>query len=103
MIEQILDPLGLPCRETQFPRSPGGDYLVYHDDVETDGPDGFVRIFTHNITVELYTREASPLIEAALEDQLSLWGLHWSKQARLWVKEALRYQVVYEFTIITKT
>lgn len=102
MIDEIMKPLGLPCRETQFPRSPVGDYIVYHDDVETDGPDGFVRIFTHNITVELYTREPNPEAEADLEAQLNRGGFHWSKQARLWVEGAQRYQVIYEFPYYTK-
>lgn len=102
MIDEILKPVGLPYRETQFIRSPAGDYIVYHDDVDTDGPDGFTRIFTHNLTVELYTLEPNPGEEAALEAQLNLWGFHWSKQPRLWVEGAQRYQTIYEFTLVTK-
>lgn len=102
MIEEILKAVGLPYRETQFPRSPAGDYIVYHDDVEADGPDGYNRIFTHAITVELYTLEPNPEAETALEVSLNLRGIHWTKQSPLWVEGAQRYQTIYEFTHTVK-
>lgn len=103
MITEILTSTGLPFRETQFPREPAGDYIVYHDDVDADGPDGYNRIFTHNITVELYALGPNPEAEAAIEAGLNLLGFHWSKQSRVWVEGAQRYQTVYEFNYITKT
>ena len=102
MIDEILKPVGLPYRETLFPRSPAGDYVVYHEDVEADGPDGYNRIFTHAVTLELYALEPNPEAEAAIEASLNLWGFHWSKQSRLWVEGAQRYQTIYEFTHIAK-
>lgn len=103
MINEILKPVGLPYRETQFPRSPAGDYIVYHDDVTADGPDGDNRIFTHAFTLELYTLEINPGVEAALEAELARNGLHWRKQSRMWVEGAQRYQTIYEFEQIMKS
>lgn len=102
MINEVLTPLGVPYRETMFPRAPVGDYIIYHEDVETDGPDDAVSIFTHNITVELYEVTPNPALEASLEGELSQRGLKWSKQARYWIEAAQRYQVIYEFYYITK-
>lgn len=103
MINDILTPVGLPYRETAFPRSPAGDYIVYHDDVTADGPDGYNRIYTHDVTVELYATAPNPAAEAALEAELDRLGIHWAKQSRLWVDGAQRYQTAYDFTYITKT
>ena len=103
MINEILTSLGMPYKETQFLRPPNKTYAVYFDDVTTDGPDGVNRIFTHNITVEVYELSPEPTVEAALESELNLRGIRWTKQARYWVQDAQRYQVIYEFSYITKT
>ena len=102
MINEILKALGVPYCETMFDRTPSGDYAVYFDDVTADGPDCCNRIFTHDITVELYEAKPNPKLEQALEGQLNSRGIHWSKQARYWVQGADRYQVIYEFTYIEK-
>lgn len=103
MIDEILKALGVPYRETQFTRMPSGDFAVYMDDVTADGPDCCNRIFTHDITVELYEAKPNPKLEATLEGHLNSLGIKWSKQARYWVTGADRYQVIYEFTYIEKT
>lgn len=103
MINTILKALGVPYRETQFTRAPSGDYAIYTDDVAADGPDYENRIFTHDITVELYEAKPNPKLEQALEGQLNSRGIKWSKQSRYWVTGADRYQVIYEFTYIEKT
>lgn len=103
MINEIMTALGVPSKETMFSRAPAGDYAVYHDDVTADGPDGINRIFTHNITVELYEVKPNPTLEASMEEELNSRGIKWSKQSRYWVEGAQRYQVIYEFFYITKT
>ena len=104
MIISILKATGIPFKETMFPRVvPDKTYAVYMDDVEVDGSDYENLVQTHNITVELYEPKADPKAEAAIEAQLNAAGLHYSKQARYWIPEAQRYQVIYEFTYITKT
>lgn len=103
MINKILTPTGIPFKETMFSRAPAKTYAVYMDDVETDGSDYENLIYTHNITVELYEPKPDPEAEAAIEAQLNTRGLKWAKQSRYWIPEAQRYQVIYEFTYITKT
>ena len=102
MINEILKALGVPYHETQFTRAPSGDYAVYMDDVTADGPDCCNRIYTHDITVELYEAKPNPKLEQTLEGLLNSRGIHWSKQSRYWVTGADRYQVIYEFTYIEK-
>ena len=104
MINSILKATGIPFKETMFPRAvPDKTYAVYMDDVEVGGSDYENLVQTHNITVELYEPKADPNAEAAIEAQLNANGLHYSKQARYWIPEAQRFQVIYEFTYITKT
>lgn len=103
MIKDILKATGLPFEETMFLRAvPAKTYAVYMDDVETDGSDLENLLYYHNITVELYEPKADPKAEADLEAQLNKRGLKWTKQARYWIPDAQRFQVIYEFTYITK-
>lgn len=102
MINVILTASGLPYQETQFLRPPTKTYAVYMDDVTADGPDYENRIFTHDITVELYEPKPDPVAEAAIERQLNARGLKWTKQSRLWMPDVQRYQVIYEFSYIEK-
>lgn len=103
MINKILKASGVPYKETQFQRPPDKTYAVYMDDVTADGPDDANRIFTHDITVEVYEKKPDPEAEGAIERELNARGLKWRKQSRYWVQEAQRYQVVYEFSYIEKT
>lgn len=103
MIKEILKATGLPFEETMFLRAvPAKTYAVYMDDVEVDGSDQENLLYWHNGTIELYEPKADPKVEAALEAQLNKRGLKWTKQARYWIPEAQRLQVVYEFTWYTK-
>lgn len=104
MIKDILTATGLPFAETMFTRAvPAKTYAVYMDYVETDGSDLENLLYWHNGTIELYEPKADPKAEADLEAQLNKRGLKWTKQARYWIPEAQRFQVVYEFTWYIKT
>lgn len=103
MTETMLNAAGIPNKETRYPAPPQGTYAVWMEDVTTDGPDGYIRIFTHNATVELYAPKPDPAAEAAFEEQLSAYGLHYEKQARYWLQSEQRYQTIYDYTYITKT
>lgn len=103
MINEILKPTGAPFKETMFSRAPDGDYIVYHIEVDADGSDDENCIFTNSVTLEVYEKKPNPKLEAGLEAQLNARGLKYSKQSRYWISEAQRYQVIYEFTYITKT
>ena len=102
MIDIIMKATGIPYRETRFIKPPAETYAVYMDDVEADGPDGLNRIFIHDITVELYEPAPDDEAEADMEAALDAQGLHWTKQARYWLREEQRYQVLYEFSYIEK-
>lgn len=105
MINTILKAAGVPYRESRYPHPPAKTYAVYFDDLDASGPDpfpGVPKVVTHNVTVELYEPEQDPAAEAAIEAQLDAAGLAWTKQARYWLQNAQRYQVIYEFTYITK-
>lgn len=104
MIKNILDPTALPYRETRFPKPPAGAYVVYMDDVTTDGPDGQPRILTHGLTLELYAPapDALKTAEAKIETELTTAGTQWTKQAAYWLQTEQLYQTVYEFEYIEK-
>ena len=102
MINEILTAADVPFRQSRFIKPPAETYAIYMDDVSTDGPDGINRIFTHDITVEVYEPEPDDETEAAIEAALDLLGLHWTKQSRYWLREEQRYQVIYEFSYTIK-
>lgn len=102
MIKDILTAAGVPFRRSRFLKPPAKTYAVYLDDVETDGPDGINRIFTHNITVEVYEATPDDEAEAAIEAAINAQGLRWTKQDRYWLQDVQRYQVIYEFSYIIK-
>lgn len=103
VIDDILKSVGVPYKETMFQRTPAGDYIVYNIEVDADGSDDENCIFTNAATLEVYEEKSNPKLETAIEARLNATGLKWSKQSRYWIQEAQRYQVIYEFTWITKT
>lgn len=102
MIKTILQAATVPGWEGWTNSPPAGNYVLYFDDVTTDGPDGFPWIRRHDVTLELYEPMADPAAEAALEAAITAQSLQWTKQARYWLKDLKRYQVIYEFTFIEK-
>lgn len=102
MIKEILTATGLPFRRSQFLKPPAEKYAVYMDDVNTDGPDGVNRIFTHNITLEVYAPTQDEGLEEKFEAELNARGLRWEKQDWYWLQTEQRYQLVYEFSYTIK-
>lgn len=103
MVSEILTAAGIKNRRSRFVKPPAGTYAVWMDDVTTDGPDGMPpRIFSHDITVELYEDKPDDVAVAALEAQLTAHGLHWTKQDRYWIQSEQFYQTIYEFSYIEK-
>lgn len=103
MSDEILTAAGILHRQARFVRLPDETHAVWFDDVASDGPDGYNRIFTHNETIELYTPKPDHTAETAIEAELNARGIPWEKQAAYWLDDVQRYQTVYEFTHITKT
>jgi hypothetical protein len=111
MIKEILTAAGLEHAQGRFIRMPDGTHAVYFDDVEVTGPDrvsfasqaGPPRIYTHDVTVELYEPAPDDEAELALEAEFDSRGLPWTKQDRYWLKDLQRYQVVYELSYTSKS
>lgn len=110
MIKEILTAAGVEFRRSRFPRPPAGHYAVYHDSVEVEAPDpvtpptpaGLPRIYHHAVTVELYESQPDDAVEAAIEAALDARGIPWAKEDRYWLQDVQRYQVIYEFSFVTK-
>lgn len=103
MVNEILTAAGVLHRRGRFLRLPEETHAVWFDDITADGPDGVNRIFTHDIMVELYEAAPDDAAETAIEAELNARGLPWTKQDRYWLPDVQRYQVIYEFTYISKT
>ena len=103
MVDKILKQAGVKYRKSRYTAQPLPDtYAVYFDDREASGADGINCLITHNITIELYESKPDDATEAAIEAALDAAGLEWSSQARYWIQEEQRYQVIYEFSDIEK-
>ena len=102
MIKTVLQAADVPGREGWYDSPPEGNYVLWYDDVTTDGPDGLPWIKRHDVTLELYEPVADQAVEAALEAAIAAQGFQWTKQARYWLKDLKHYQVIYEFTFIEK-
>lgn len=104
MVNEILTASGVQFRQSRFPKPPAGTYAVYMDDITATGPDHMpARIFTHDITVELYEATPDGVAEAAIEAAITAQGIPWTKQDRYWLQDVQRYQVIYEFSYTVKT
>ena len=103
MVTEILLRAGIPFRKSRYTQKPLPDtYAVYFDDREASGADGINCLITHNFTIEVYESRPDDDSEAAIESALDEFGLEWTSQARYWIAEEQRYQVIYEFTYIEK-
>lgn len=102
MISSIFQAAGIPNRETRWANPPEETYAIYFDDVTADGSDYRPLKLRHDCMVELYEDKPDPESEYALETAITNAGLEWVKQARYWLKDIKKYQVVYEFTYYEK-
>ena len=99
MIKDILTASGLQHREGSSPaRLPAEPFVYYFDDVELDGADVVTPpagawlpgIYHHDVRLELYTTQADPAAEAALEAQIRARGLTYQKYTREWLADVQR-------------
>ena len=103
MVSEILAAAGINTRRSRFIKPPAGTYAVFFDNIDAQGADNMApRIFKHSVTVELYEPKPDNAAVSALEAQLGIYGVHWTKQDRLWIQSEQMYQTVYEFTYTTK-
>ena len=106
MVDQILTGagfiLGKTYQETRFLKPHKRTYAVYNDTVTVRGPDNINAITEHEINIELYEYSPDQASEAAIEAQLDAFGQPYIKQPRYWINETQLFQVIYEFTYVTK-
>ena len=106
MVNRILQGAGFVLnqtyRETRFLKPPATTYAVFNDTRTVRGPDYRNALIEHEVNIELYEYAPDPTSEAAIEAQFDAEGQEYIKQNRYWINEAQLYQVIYEFTYITK-
>ena len=102
MVNDILTAAGIKGRRGRFTGAKPASYVVWMDDLTTDGPDGLPWVVQHDVTLELYEDKPDDAAEAALEAALVASGLQYSKQDRYWLQTEQMYQVIYEFTYYEK-
>lgn len=106
MMNTILTASGIPYRQGRYLNPPTGTYAVYFDNLTADGPDpvvaGAPMVIQHDCIIELYEPSPDPEAEAAMEAAINAHGYAWTKQDRYWLRDAQRYQVVYELTYFEK-
>lgn len=102
MVNEILTATGLPYKESRFLTPPKTTYAIYNDSVDRRGGDNINLISQHDISIELYEYAPDPDAEKAIEDQLDLRGIEYSKESRFWIQAEQLYQVVYDFNYIQK-
>lgn len=102
MINDILGNLGIPITESHFIKPPSGTYMVYLEDISTDGSDGINAIYIHDYALEVYEPSKDNESIAIIENALNVAGISWAKNGRTWLAEEQRYMTTYEFTIIEK-
>lgn len=102
MVNTILQPTGIPFKESRFLTPPSTTYAVYMDAVERRGGDSINLLSQHDITLEVYEYSKDPEVEKAIEDRLDELGIEYSKTPRYWIQEEQLYQVVYDFTYYEK-
>lgn len=99
MVKSILTAAGIQGRRGRFTGHAPDTYVVWMDDITTDGPDGQPNMMRrHDVTLELYEVRPDDAAETALEAAIAAEGLPYTKQDRYWLQTEQLYQVIYEFS-----
>lgn len=102
MINDILGNLGIPITKSYFVKPPSDTYMIYLEDISTDGADGINAIYTHDYLLEVYEPQKDEGSIYKIESALNAAGISWAKNGRTWLAEEQRYMTTYEFTMIEK-
>lgn len=109
MMHDILAAAGLSSRDGSSPKTLPANTVVYVFDTCTlDGPDRVPGMDTapyiasHQVQLEMYSPQPDPESESALEKQLLINGLLFTKSAREYAFNVQRYLTTYELTYTTK-
>lgn len=102
MVNEILTATGLPYKESRFLKPPTTTYAIFNDSVDRRGGDNINLLSQHDVSIELYEYDPDPDAEKAIEAQLDIRGIEYSKESRYWIQSEQLYQVVYDFNYIQK-
>ena len=103
MVKKILSTAGVQGRRGRFTGGKPASYVVWLDDVTTEGPDDLPgALLRHDVTLELYEDKPDDAAETSLEAAIVAEGLQYTKQDRYWLQSEQQYQVIYEFTYYDK-
>ena len=89
-------------RETKFKIPPKEDYCVWNDSKRVYGADKKNLIEEHNVSIELYEYSPNNDLEESIEARLDELGIAYDKQERYWLDDEKLFQIVYEFSYLTK-
>ena len=89
-------------RETKFKVPPKVDYCVYNDTKRVYGADKKNLVEEHNISIELYEYSPNDELEARIEARLDDLAIEYDKQERYWLDSEKLFQIVYEFSYVTR-
>lgn len=110
MVNEILEAVNIPFRETRFPDPPASAYAIFMESRTMNAADRVTLtsgvklpgVMTCDVTIELYAPTRDRETEVAIEEELIAHGLSWKKQEAYWLEKIQRYQTIYEFTYYEK-
>ena len=100
-IRSIIEAAGLPCayRQWEEGQAPTLPYCVYYAGRANNfAADGLVWFTAQRYTVELYTEDKDPAIEARLEAALTGAGIFWTRDEAYIDSERMN-EIIYEFEV----
>ncbi|OCB00399.1 hypothetical protein [Clostridium beijerinckii] len=100
-IKTWLELTGMSVAETCFLKPPPLPYIVFDDDIKTDGADDKNCLADRSITIEMYSERINREKEASIEKLLNEKAIIFKKN-RTWVDSEKFFQTVYDFNIYEK-
>jgi len=102
LLDELLDAIALPKRETRFKVPPKGAYLIWLDECLRQGADDLNCITSHNVTFEVYAPMPDKEAEQSIEDVLDAYGISYFKYACQWLDTESLFLTAYDFSFMEK-
>lgn len=107
IIDEILQKAGFVENVTYieeiFRQPPNKTFVVYFDEIQTDGSDDTTDIENHSVRFELYSlNKKDKAAENQVEKVLSEFAIHYTKIKRVWIQTEKYYLTTYEFDFTKK-
>ena len=100
-IRSIIETAGLPCvyRQWEEGKAPPLPYCAYYAGRANNfAADGLVWFTAQRYTVELYTEDKDPAVEAVLEVALTAAGIFWTKD-EMYIDSERMNEIIYEIEV----